>query len=227
MAIRHHRTQLLCFGTLHDICEGIPQIRDQLVGSFDVKTSLHIVTTFQWTEETDMATFFLPRATLAEFVQKEYQVAFFDHMWWRVTSKGEQHKFDVPDPVTVDDTSFQSHPARRLSRLAQLTPATKPSSYRQSQRTKCRGSTMSSKTSSMNGFPMARLPVTQRTALCNEENYSAKATRTCCILQMSRHVYDLTDILLAHCASDVVPAPLRFANLTVVRSSCIWHEAGI
>ena len=79
-------TQLLCFGLPHDIDNDVPKIRSKLAGSSDPKSSLQIVSSFEWSKGTSVATFLLPRTRAMEFMNKGYEVAIFDHMFWRITS---------------------------------------------------------------------------------------------------------------------------------------------
>jgi hypothetical protein len=86
--IQTHFSQILCFGLPADMKGPIRDLRNKIINRTDPKTSLQLVTTFDWDPATGIATFLLPRARATAFIQKGFEVAILDHVFWMLTSHG-------------------------------------------------------------------------------------------------------------------------------------------
>jgi hypothetical protein len=86
MIVDIHPTLMLIFGRPNDLESSIVDLRTKIVGSHAIKTSIEIVTAFEWDYTTGIATFLLPRSKADHFVKGAYEVALLDHMFWRIRS---------------------------------------------------------------------------------------------------------------------------------------------
>jgi hypothetical protein len=86
--IQTHFSQILCFGRPADMDAKVGQLRNKIINRHDPKTSLQLVTTFDWDPASGIATFLLPRSRAAAFIHQGFEVAILDHVFWMLTSLG-------------------------------------------------------------------------------------------------------------------------------------------
>lgn len=89
MTMMNHFTQVLCVGTPQDLDTGVGKLRTQVVGAHVPRTSVQIITTFEWDNDTRVATFLLPRHRGTALIESGFEIAVVDCMFWRIASMGE------------------------------------------------------------------------------------------------------------------------------------------
>lgn len=82
-----HFTLALVLGLPKDLDAGLLDFRKDLVGSHKCKTSIHIVSTFDYEPSKSVATFLLAKNRFDQFKKLGYEVAIVNTSFWRVQSR--------------------------------------------------------------------------------------------------------------------------------------------
>jgi hypothetical protein len=124
MMISHHLTCMLLVGAPRELDGGASTLRARVQGTHAPKTTLEVVSTFDWDRVRSLATFLVPRANVQAWVAAGREIALVDCMFWRVMSKSTC-RFPTLLRCTTILSALQSCRAARLSRSAMLIHGTR------------------------------------------------------------------------------------------------------
>jgi hypothetical protein len=82
-----HFVLAVVFGLPQDLDAGVEDLRKRIIGTRDCRTSVQIVSTFDYDASSSVATFLLSRARAQKFINMGYEVALLSTMFWRIQSK--------------------------------------------------------------------------------------------------------------------------------------------